>query len=104
MPKFIAKFKDRYCEWSTVVDAPITPMLTLPQLEAYIKEEYGNTGLRILGPRVLAAEAYGTSGDCTIADLLSCNRAGKRGGKVATVAAMLELYKDKDSEEAQGLK
>lgn len=74
----IFKIRDRYFEWSTVVDAPVTYGMTLEELEAYIKDEYGRTGLKELPARMDRVEKYGTSyyPPKTVDELLVLNRAG----------------------------
>ncbi len=78
MGRGIVKIKDRYFEWSTIVDAPVTCGLTLPELQAYVKEEYGRRGLEDLPERVARADATGSSfvDWATKEELLATNRAG----------------------------
>ena len=61
MGKFIIKIKDQYLEWLTGTDAPTTYGMTFDELQKYIKEEYGNEGLRILFERLKRVETKGTS-------------------------------------------
>lgn len=42
MPRFFIKIKDMYCEWSTIVDGPISYMMGMDRLLDYIEEEYVN--------------------------------------------------------------
>jgi len=81
MGRFIIKIKDRYFEWSTVVDAPITNGMTLDELHAHIKEEYGKQGLESLPERLKRVEACGTASylDKTVTDTIRGNRAGPKG-------------------------
>lgn len=78
MGHYIIKIKDRYFEWSTVVDAPITYGMTEDELRAYMKDEYGNEGLSRLSERLARVAAKGTSSlvDDGLADLIRYNRAG----------------------------
>ena len=66
VPKFIGKINGLYFEWSTVVDAPMAYNMTLPELQAYIKEEYGRDGLSELPARLKLVEQFGLSSryDC----------------------------------------
>ena len=74
----LVKIKDRYFEWSTISDAPNTYGMTLDELHEYIKEEYGRQGLESLPKRLERVEAKGCSAYeyPSVADFLSCNRAG----------------------------
>lgn len=79
MPKHIVKIRDRYFEWSTVVDAPVTYGMTLDELREHVREEYGNSGLEALPRRLERVERKGSSahrGD--LDSLLRVNRAGDR--------------------------
>lgn len=78
MPRYLIKIKDRFFEWSTVVDAPITYGMTEEELRAYMKDEYGNEGLSRLPERLARVAAKGTSScvDDSLADLVGYNRAG----------------------------
>lgn len=93
MGRFIIKIKDRYFEWSTVVDAPITNGMTLDELRAYIKEEYGQRGLESLPERLKRVEACGTSSylDKTVADTIRGNRAGPKERRL-TAEQIYERY------------
>jgi hypothetical protein len=74
------KIKDCYLEWSTIVDAPVTPGLSLEDFKKYYKEEYGNAGMMNL-PRWLAEldkKESSAIGYENIEDLLSFNRAGPK--------------------------
>lgn len=77
MARGIIKIKDKYFEWSTVVDAPITYGMNLEQLNEYIKSEYGEEGLRNLPRRLESVEEVGSSfmGD-TLYGTICANRAG----------------------------
>lgn len=79
MGRFICKLEGKYFEYSTVVDAPITEPMTLAELEDYVREEDGRTGLSALPGRLARCEAKGTSArdDDSIDHCLFCNRAGK---------------------------
>jgi hypothetical protein len=84
MPRFIIKIEDKYFEWSTIVDAPVTYGMTEQELRDYIKEEYGNQGLEGLPDRLKRVARQGTSclSDCPIDDLLTHNRAGDNDSRL----------------------
>jgi hypothetical protein len=89
---------DCYVEWSTVVDAPVTPTLTLSQLWEYIRAEYGNAGAERLPERLARCEQHGTSSvnGTTVDELLSCNRAGPKESHI-TRAEIVRRYRPTDS-------
>ena len=72
MPRYIVKLTtpagDRYLEWSTVVDAPVT---------AYYRDRYGSDSDDAFAARMARVEATGVSArDCTVRDVVDYNRAG----------------------------
>lgn len=83
MARYIVMLKDGrrrwYLEWSSVVDAPVTTGMTLPELRRYIREEYGRDGLRFLPERLERVKLKGSStlDDASADDVLSFNRAGE---------------------------
>lgn len=84
MGRFIVKIKDRYFEWSTIVDAPITKGMSKRQLEEYIKAEYGRQGLEKLAERLNRVESTGTSAHGeTLETVLSHNRAGPNESEIS---------------------
>lgn len=93
MSRHIVKLDDWYFEWSTVADGPTTKGLSLPNLAAYIAEEYGIDGLVDLGDRLRRVEASGTSSlDGTTADeMIVANRAGPRE-RCLTKAEIIRQY------------
>ena len=77
MPKGIIKIKDKYFEWSTISDAPTTYSMSLEELHEYIKEEYGNVGLKDLPERLERVEKWGSSFITeNLNDTIRFNRAG----------------------------
>jgi hypothetical protein len=78
MGRAIVKIKDKYLEWSSIVDAPLTWGMTLDELKEYIKAEYGSNGLLDLKNRLSRIEEKGTSyiDCCSVEDVISFNRAG----------------------------
>lgn len=81
MPRFIVKLAtpagDRYFEWSTIVDAPVTYGMPLDEFTAFYRHQYGAASDDEFAERMARVEATGTSarGD-TVKDLISGNRAG----------------------------
>lgn len=69
--------EERYLAWSSIVDAPITYGMTLDELQAYHREEYGRRGMADM-PDILARLTHGgtSSRGYTAEAILSCNRAG----------------------------
>lgn len=61
MGRYIIKLGDRYLEWSSVSDAPISYGMTLGELQEHIKDQYGAEGLRSLPARLERVEGKGTS-------------------------------------------
>jgi len=53
--------KDKYFEWSSVVDAPVSYAMTLEELVAYTKECYGYKALIVLDTRIKRCKTTGTS-------------------------------------------
>lgn len=96
MGRYLIQIKDKFLEWSTVVDAPITYGMTMEELEAYIKETYGTVGLRDLPERLERVKKTGCSANMSVAELISGNRAGKNEGKL-TKKQIYEQYCSKTS-------
>lgn len=87
MPRYIMKLKDDksgndyYLEWSTVVDAPVTPGMLLEEFKEYYKEEYGNNGMEILKARLERVEEKGISAHPpfdVLEEYFESNRAGEK--------------------------
>lgn len=93
MPKYIAKINGLYCEWSTIVDAPTTYLLTLDQFREHYRTEYGESGMRQLDERLARVDLQGTSSQLghTPGDLVASNHAGD-GGECLTLAELVEQY------------
>ena len=81
-----------YLEWSSVTDAPGTYGMTLDELREYIKEEYGNEGLRELPERLRRVEEFGTSRwpRASVEEVVDSNKAGEGG----TSLTLDEIYRD----------
>lgn len=74
----IIKIKDKYFEWSTIVDAPLSRGLTKEGLKAYIGIKYGEKGLSELSKRIERVENKGTSSYVSdLEELINYNRAGE---------------------------
>lgn len=81
MPRYIVKLTtpagDRYLEWSTVVDAPVTYGMPLDEFTAYYRDRYGSDSDDAFAARMARVEATGVSArDCTVRDVVDYNRAG----------------------------
>lgn len=99
MPRYIVKLHDDrdntdyYCEWSTIVDAPVTPMLSREEFEKYYKAEYGENGFRDWRYRMSRVANYGTSAyRYTAAELIEVNKAGD-DEKTLTLYELIDQYK-----------
>lgn len=66
MPRYICKINNKYFEWSTVVDAIVTDLMTLDEFKEYYQQQYGKEGMRDLPDRLERVESKGTS--CQICD------------------------------------
>jgi len=84
MPCHIIKLRDKYLEWSTIIDAPLTPGLTLEQLQEHLRDKYGPERLKHLPSRLARVEKFGTSmlEGVSVADLIADNRAGENGTRL----------------------
>ncbi len=62
MGRFIVELAPgKYVEWSSVVDAPVTYVMTETELVQYVREEYGEAGVRELPARMERVKAKGTN-------------------------------------------
>ncbi|MFW6030480.1 MAG: hypothetical protein ACOCRO_09540 [Halanaerobiales bacterium] len=79
MGKCIIKIKDKYFEWSTISDAPVTYGMNKDELQEYIKTEYGNKGLKELPERLKRVKEKGTSWleNINLEDTIKFNHAGE---------------------------
>jgi hypothetical protein len=98
MGRMIAKFGGKYCEWSTVVDAPVTYLMEKDDFVDYIRQEYGKTGLVELPQRMERVELNGTSSldGRSEKDLIRYNRAGENESRITTQKALIERYTFKE--------
>lgn len=78
MPQFIVKLEDRYFDYSTIVDAPVTEPMTLEAYTEHYRTEFGERGMKELPARLERVEKHGTSSQQgeTPEEMLMCNRAG----------------------------
>ena len=80
MPRYIIKLDEKYLEWSTIVDAPVTYGMTEKDFSQYYKEQYGIQGYENdYRSRMERVNATGTSafGYKSVDELIRNNRAGK---------------------------
>jgi hypothetical protein len=95
MPGYIAEFGGKYCMWSTVVDAPVTSLMSEWDLFNFLREQNPDTDWGLFQARMARVREYGCSGGLygfTKDVLLSFNRAGPNESHVATEAEMVTLY------------
>jgi len=85
MPRYIIKLDNLYCEWSTIVDAPVSQLLPLEQFKTYYQRRYGEEGIYELPDRLSRVEQNGISAYFyqTVNDLIRTNRAGKNEKKLS---------------------
>lgn len=78
MPRIIIKLENKYLEWSTVVDAPVTYGMSLKEFKEYYKEEYGSNGMEDLPRRLQRVNKTGSSSMTeSLGNLIAVNRAGE---------------------------
>ncbi len=87
MPRYIIKMEkdgdERYLEWSTIVDAPVTYGMTYDEFLEYYRDEYGAHAMDdLLGEhgRMRRVQAHGTSArmDDSVLQTIAHNRAGEK--------------------------
>jgi hypothetical protein len=79
MGRYVVKLADKYLEWSTVVDAPITDGMTLEEFTSFYKEKYGSYAMEFEFPkRMERVEQFGISAYNynNVDELIAYNRAG----------------------------
>lgn len=107
MGRCIARFKDNerdlFCEWSTVVDAPVTELMSEEEMTEFLNRrdtcEYDGCTCHIEGnrKRIERARQQGTSfigSNTTIEGLIEVNRAGKNERKLS-YKQIVKAYKPK---------
>lgn len=94
MPRFIVKLaEDKYVLWSTVVDAPVTRVMTRAKTVDYMTNVYlSDVGSRVHGEMTLAD--HGGCGAMTwrLADIVDYNRAGPGEAHLPSVEEILQHY------------
>ena len=95
MPRHVLKLpNDRYMEWSTVVDAPVTRAVPLDEFRDYYLDEYGSSREEYLLKCLARAEADGCSAEgISLATLISCNRAGPQGSELS-LDEIMKIYSE----------
>ena len=98
MPTYIIKLTDKakqdyYLEWSTIVDAPVTPGMSLDDFKEYYKERHGADAFAKLPERLERVEVNGVSafGYQSLKSLISCNRAGENE-KHLSMSGIIKKY------------
>lgn len=78
MPKYIVKLGNKYFEYSTICDAPITFGMSRDEMRSHLLVRYGTCDADETERRLERCDTKGTSSFCdsSAEDALSCNRAG----------------------------
>lgn len=93
MPSTIAEFGGKYLMWSSIVDAPVTYLMTEQELTHYIEMTNGEQGLKALPLRMERVRIHGTSSMMeSKQDLLKWNRAGANESHIATEEEMVKRW------------
>lgn len=100
MPRYIICIRRKqlknslYCEWSTIVDAPITRLVRLPEFTEYYRSRYGSAGMADYDERIARAQATGCSAlaGTTLLELIVNNRAGDNETRL-TLQQIVKQYK-----------
>lgn len=95
MPRYILKLDGLYCEWSTIVDAPVTAFMHLDKFKEYYLSEYGESGMCNLDRRLARVEKKGVSSliHDSPGELIAGNMAGK-GESELSKKELLKQYAD----------
>jgi hypothetical protein len=100
MPRCTIKLaENKYVEWSTIVDAPVTYIQTREEHAEHLRNEYGRSYEHEIEPRLKRADERGASwqmGGSTGDETIRGNRAGPGESKI-TKEQILEMYVDEDS-------
>lgn len=92
MAHVILKFNNLYCEWSTIVDSPISYLMPLDAFKKHMLLEIGKRGCRDLYKQLNAADDTGSSSYAYTKDeLLSTNRAGHNESHLSE-AELIKAY------------
>ena len=94
MGRLVVKLGERFLEWSSVVDAPVTELMTEHQFRRYLLQEYGASGLVGWEQQRARLDRQGTSSrsGLTLEELLQHNRAGQDEACVTSESEMVALY------------
>jgi hypothetical protein len=100
MGRTIVKLADeKYVEWSSIVDAPVTYIMTREEMKTYLDEEYGRSSIANNEERLRRTDERGTSSFCreTMEEVISCNRAGPHEEHIE-LEEIIKQYTDKGEE------
>jgi hypothetical protein len=101
MGKCIIQLDGKFMHWSSVTDAPETPLLPEPLFAQYWKDEYGRSGMVDYANMMDRAKTQGHSSRFsteTVNSLIRNNRAGQ-GDKTMTKKQIIEAYTMTDAQE-----
>ena len=96
MPTYIASFEHEgtryYFDYSTVVDAPVSELMTRAEYEGYYRRRWCRRGMQELPARLARTDVTGSSAMATetFDELVGCNRAGPNDKRL-TVGEFLAL-------------
>jgi hypothetical protein len=78
MPRYIIKLNEKYLEWSTVVDAPVSHGMTRQEFTDWYVREHGFFSVNELEERLQRADKKGVSALMykDVDELIGHNRAG----------------------------
>jgi hypothetical protein len=92
MGNFLVKLGAKYLEWSTIVDAPVTYLLTRDEMREYLRDEYGRSGSRDTEERLARCDQYGTSSLYQTRDSLIANNRAGDGDTSLTLDELIAKY------------
>jgi len=101
MGKCIIQLDGKFMHWSSVTDAPETPLLPESLFAQYWKDEYGRSGMVDYANMIDLAKETGTSirfGNETVDSVIRSNRAGTKE-KTLTKEEIIAEYTITDSKE-----
>lgn len=106
MPRYIVKMEregvSRYMEWSSIVDAPITYLMSLEEFKEYYQEEYGRRGMEDLDDRMERVEKTGISAHAGIREVESLwryNRAGEEEAELTEEEVWVKYHDERPTGE-----
>lgn len=98
MARIFIRLQNLYCEWSTIVDAPVSYMMNAGELIAYIEKRYGEQGLREAEASLANLKDHGTS--CCYpwspAQIIANNRAGENSTELDEAGIVARYMHAKD--------